>query len=142
MPTKCWKKHPKKLHTYISWELFFSAAPTAQISPGLHFHFINFSAKVSASNLRPDCYFSFKNWNDKLALNFITKLLQKYINRHLFLYEFWDFEIRPYVPVEFTTVSQWAPIIKGRSFLVFQNFPGKMPIMLLPLMEGVFCNMV
>ena len=33
------KKHLKKLHTYGSWEFFFSAAPTAQTSPGPYFHF-------------------------------------------------------------------------------------------------------
>ena len=31
----------KKLHTCGSWELFFSAAPTAQNIPELHFRFIN-----------------------------------------------------------------------------------------------------
>ncbi len=41
LPTKSWKNHPKKLHTYGSWEVFFSAAPTAQNSPELHFRFIN-----------------------------------------------------------------------------------------------------
>ena len=35
------KKHPKKLHTHGSWELFFSAAPTAQNSPELHFRLID-----------------------------------------------------------------------------------------------------
>ena len=40
-PTKSWKNHPKKLHTYGSWKVFFSAAPTAQNSPELHFRFIN-----------------------------------------------------------------------------------------------------
>ena len=35
------KKPLKKLHTYGSWEFFFSAAPTAQNSPELHFSFIN-----------------------------------------------------------------------------------------------------
>ena len=29
------------MHTYGSWEFFFSAAPTAQNSPELHFRFIN-----------------------------------------------------------------------------------------------------
>ena len=38
---KTLKNHPKKLHTYGSWEFFFSAAPTAQNRLGLHFHFIN-----------------------------------------------------------------------------------------------------
>ena len=38
---KTLKNHPKKLHTYGSWEVFFSAAPTAQNSPELHFRFIN-----------------------------------------------------------------------------------------------------
>ena len=41
LPTKSWKNHLKKLHTYGSWEVFFSAAPTAQNSPELHFHFTN-----------------------------------------------------------------------------------------------------
>ena len=41
MPTKSWKNHPKQLHTYGSWEFFFSAASTAQNSPELHFRFIN-----------------------------------------------------------------------------------------------------
>ena len=41
MPTKNWKKHLKKLHTYGSWEFLFSAAPSARNSPELHFHFIN-----------------------------------------------------------------------------------------------------
>ena len=35
------EKHPKKLHTYGSWEIFFSAALTADNSPELHFCFIN-----------------------------------------------------------------------------------------------------
>ena len=41
MPSKSWKNLPKKLHTYGSWEFFFSAASTAQNSPELHFRFIN-----------------------------------------------------------------------------------------------------
>ena len=32
------KNHLKKLHTYGSWEVFFSAALTAQNSPEVHFH--------------------------------------------------------------------------------------------------------
>ena len=35
------EKTPQKLHTYGSWEVFFSTAPTAQNSPKLHFRFIN-----------------------------------------------------------------------------------------------------
>ena len=35
------KKPPEKLHTCGSWEFFFSAAPTAQNSPELHFRFMN-----------------------------------------------------------------------------------------------------
>ena len=38
LPTK---NHLKKLHTYGSREFLFSAAPTAQNSPELHFRFIN-----------------------------------------------------------------------------------------------------
>ena len=38
---KTLKNHPEKLHTYGSWEFFFSAAPTALNSPELHFRFIN-----------------------------------------------------------------------------------------------------
>ena len=38
---KTLKIHPKKLHTYGSWEVFFSAAPTAQNSPELHIRFID-----------------------------------------------------------------------------------------------------
>ena len=41
MPTKSWKNHLKKLLTYGSWELFFSAAPTAQNSSELHFRFLS-----------------------------------------------------------------------------------------------------
>ena len=41
MTTNSWKKHPKKLHTYGSWEFFLSAALTAPNSPELHFRFIN-----------------------------------------------------------------------------------------------------
>ena len=41
MPSESWKNLPKKLHTYGSWDFFFSAAPTAQNSPELHFRFIN-----------------------------------------------------------------------------------------------------
>ena len=41
MPTKNWKNHLKKLHSYGSWEFLFSAAPTAQNSPELHFRFMN-----------------------------------------------------------------------------------------------------
>ena len=41
MAAKSWKNHLKKLHTYGSREVFFSAAPTAQNSPELHFRFIN-----------------------------------------------------------------------------------------------------
>ena len=41
LPTKSWKKHPKNLYTYGSWEVFFSAALTAQKSPVLHFRLIN-----------------------------------------------------------------------------------------------------
>ena len=35
------KKHPKKLHTYGSWEVFVSAALTAENNPELHFCFTN-----------------------------------------------------------------------------------------------------
>ena len=35
------KKHPKKLHTYGSWEFFFLCSPDALNSPELHFRFIN-----------------------------------------------------------------------------------------------------
>ena len=41
MPTKSWKNHLKKFLTNGSWEFFFSAAPTAQTSPELHFCFVN-----------------------------------------------------------------------------------------------------
>ena len=47
MPTKSWKNHPKKLHTYGSWDFFFSAALTAQNSPELHFRFIFFFIQPS-----------------------------------------------------------------------------------------------
>ena len=47
LPTKSWKNHLKKLHTYGSWKVFFSAAPPAQNSPELHFCFINFSIQPS-----------------------------------------------------------------------------------------------
>jgi hypothetical protein len=40
---KTLKNHPKKLHTYGSWEFFFSAATPAQNSPELQFRFINSS---------------------------------------------------------------------------------------------------
>ena len=35
------------LHTYGSWEVFFSAAPTAQNSPELPFRFINSFIQLS-----------------------------------------------------------------------------------------------
>ena len=35
------KNHPKKLHTYGSWKVFFSPAPTAQKSADFHFRFVN-----------------------------------------------------------------------------------------------------
>ena len=41
LPTKSCKNQPKKLHTYGSWEVFFSAAPSAQTIPKLHFRFID-----------------------------------------------------------------------------------------------------
>ena len=47
LTTKSWKNHPKKLHTYGSWEVFFSAAPTAKNSPELHFRFINYFIQPS-----------------------------------------------------------------------------------------------
>ena len=46
-PQKVKKKHLKKLHTYDNWEVFFSAAPTAQNSPELHFRFINSFIQLS-----------------------------------------------------------------------------------------------
>ena len=50
---------PKKLHTYGSWEFFFSAAPTAPNSPELQFHFYKFfyptiSGRISGVNI-VDC---------------------------------------------------------------------------------------
>ena len=39
LPIKSWINLPKKLHTYGSWEVFFSAAPTAKNSPELHFRY-------------------------------------------------------------------------------------------------------
>ena len=47
LPSKSLKKHPKNLHTYGSWEVFFSAALTAQNSPELHFRFINYFIQSS-----------------------------------------------------------------------------------------------
>ena len=41
LPIKRSSKHLKKLLTYGRWAFFFSAAPTAQNSPELHFRFIN-----------------------------------------------------------------------------------------------------
>ena len=38
---KTLKNHPKKLHTYGSWEFFFCAAPIAQNSRELQLRFIN-----------------------------------------------------------------------------------------------------
>ena len=35
------------MHTYGSWEFLFSAAPTAQNSPELHFRFINYFIQPS-----------------------------------------------------------------------------------------------
>ena len=49
------KNHPKKLHTSGSWEFFFSAEPTAQNSPELHFRFIN-------SFIQPSCVGSLDRW--------------------------------------------------------------------------------
>ena len=42
MHLKTQKNYPKKLYTYVSWEAFFSAAPTAQNSPELQLCFINY----------------------------------------------------------------------------------------------------
>ena len=39
------------MHTYGSWEVFFSAAPTAQNSPELHFRFID--SPIQSSVLKP-----------------------------------------------------------------------------------------
>jgi hypothetical protein len=47
LSTKSCKNHPQKLHTYGSWEFFFSAALTAQNSPEIHFHFINYFIQPS-----------------------------------------------------------------------------------------------
>ena len=47
LSTKSWKNYPQKLHTYGSWEVFFSAAPPAQNSPELHFRFIIFFIQPS-----------------------------------------------------------------------------------------------
>jgi hypothetical protein len=47
-PQNVEKNHPKKLHTYGSWEVFFlSAALTAQNSPELYFRFINYFIQSS-----------------------------------------------------------------------------------------------
>ena len=50
------KKPPKKLLTYSSWEVFFSAAPTAQNSPELHFCFINYFIQSSLVGSLALCY--------------------------------------------------------------------------------------
>ena len=47
LPSKSLKNHPKKLHTYGSWEFFSSAALTAQNSPELHLRFINYFIQLS-----------------------------------------------------------------------------------------------
>ena len=60
MPTKSWKKHLKKLHTYGSWEVFFLCSPDCPKQPRTSFPFYKFfypivSAKVSG-------YYILSNW--------------------------------------------------------------------------------
>ena len=79
MPTKSWKNHPKKLHTYGSWKFFFSAAPTAQNSPELHFRFINFSihpTHVGSLLLDQKPSHLDAKKNKKLALNSVIQTYQ------------------------------------------------------------------
>ena len=62
LPTKSWKNHLKNLHTYGSWEFFFSAATTAQNSPELHFRFINSYIQLSLLRsllVAPYCFLLF-----------------------------------------------------------------------------------
>ena len=71
LTTKSWKNHPKKLHTYSSWEFFFSAAPPAQNSPELHFRFINFSIQPSLLESLVQAYYRHRQQNnfDRYFLN-------------------------------------------------------------------------
>ena len=55
---KTLKNHSKNLHTYGSWEFFFSAALTAQNSPELQFFYLIISARISGEG------FSFTNWEN------------------------------------------------------------------------------
>ena len=48
----------KTLHTYGSWEVFFSVAPTAQNSPELHFRLISSFIQLSLLRSLVERYYS------------------------------------------------------------------------------------
>ena len=76
MPTKSWKNHLKKLHTYSSWDGVFSAAPTAQNSPELHFCLRNSFIQPSllGSLLRPLLYFKLKAFAVLFSIDIVASL--------------------------------------------------------------------
>ena len=92
------------MHTYGSWEFFFSAAPTAQNSPELHFRFINSFIQSSllrslAETLDQMCQTVSYRYRD---LNTVTATLVAFSSYRLFsgsLFQFLllhtqDYEIR------------------------------------------------
>ena len=94
LPTKSWKKHLKKLHTYGSWEFFFSAAPTAQNSPELIFQFIN--SFIQSSLSRADLIYIEKSMRciKQLALLYGNLIMMVYYVKYkvssLPQYIYWD----------------------------------------------------
>ena len=92
MSTKSWKNHPKKLHTYGSWEFFFLCSPACPKQPRTSFLFYNFfyptiSARISASDacvwtFPAESYAIYCNllWNCRLiyvVYNFISRRLRR-----------------------------------------------------------------
>ena len=100
------KKHLKKLHTYGSWEFFFSAALTAQNSPELHFRFIN-------SFIQPSL----------LKSLFVTEAIQARIERHMSIFYASDGMccLLEGIPIEKTLPNVNFPILHPEIYTVFPH---------------------
>ena len=122
MTLKTLKNHPKKLHTYgSSWEFFFSAAPTAQNSPELHFRFINSFIQLSrvgslVLNNQKCCShcIRFYLWIDPCCKPIKTK--------HIFTRKFW-FSIQNFLKKVKNYGQYFQKLLNCLNFLLFQFLP-------------------
>ena len=93
LPIKSWKKHPKKLHTYGSWEVFFLCSPDCPKEPRTSFPFYKFfyptiSCRISdtkvfyslLTSIDPECGIKLKNKFFKYLAFMTLTTFDKYFN--------------------------------------------------------------